>query len=224
MEVKNENFSLTVLICAHSTNKDYDNLLVRSLESLENQTYKNFKSLIVLDDCWSETKETISKFVDTLNLKIVEKKERSGLSFAKNLGLSFIDTEYVCFLDADDLYCEEKLERQVKYMTENKSVDFLGTQTWVIYNNNEEKKDESCFNIGQYETHEEILNRITDENVLTHGSMMIRKKCIDELGGYQNVKGMEDWDLWKRAFEKGFKFYQIQERLYVYRIGSSTVR
>ena len=54
--------------------------------------------------------------------------------------------------------------------------------------------------------------------------MIIRKKCIDELGGYNNIKGMEDWDLWKRAIEKGYKFHQLQDRLYVYTIGTSVNR
>jgi hypothetical protein len=54
--------------------------------------------------------------------------------------------------------------------------------------------------------------------------MMVKKTCLDGLGGYRDVKGVEDWDLWKRAIEMGFKFYQIQERLYIYRIGTSTIR
>ncbi len=43
-------YNITVLICVHSTNYDYDFLLVKSLKSLENQTYKNFKNLVVLDE------------------------------------------------------------------------------------------------------------------------------------------------------------------------------
>jgi hypothetical protein len=53
---------------------------------------------------------------------------------------------------------------------------------------------------------------------------MIKKRCLDELGGYRDVRGAEDWDLWKRAIEMGFKFYQLQDRLYIYRIGTSTIR
>ena len=62
------------------------------------------------------------------------------------------------------------------------------------------------------------------ENILTHGSMMIKKKCLIDLGGYNNVKGMEDWDLWKRAIKNGYKFYQISNRLYVYRLNTSVAR
>jgi len=47
--------TLTVLVCVHSTNDFYDNLLIESLKSLEKQTYKDFKTLIVLDQCWNKT-------------------------------------------------------------------------------------------------------------------------------------------------------------------------
>ena len=78
--------------------------------------------------------------------------------------------------------------------------------------------------VGQYETHEQIYNRIFQENVMTHGSMLIRKKALDELGGYNDVRGAEDWDLWKRAISAGYKFYQIQERLYMLTMGTSVAR
>ena len=83
---------------------------------------------------------------------------------------------------------------------------------------------ESCFSLGTNENHEEISKNIYQENFLTHGSMMIKKTCLDKLGGYRDIKGTEDWDLWKRAIEMGFKFHQLQERLYIYRIGTSTIR
>lgn len=224
MTTQEKAISLTVLICVHSTNYYYDSLLLKSLESLVNQTYKNFDTLVVLDECWSNTKKSLDIFSKKLNLKLVEKNKREGLSFAKNFGLNLIDTDYVCFLDADDLYCNDKLEKQIQVLKNDNSIDFLGTQAWNIYNDDEQNLKESCFRLGQYETHDEISKNIMNENFLTHGSMMIRKKCIDELGGYRNVKGMEDWDLWKRAIEKGYKFRQIQERLYIYRIGTSNIR
>lgn len=49
--------SLTVLICVHSINDFYDNLLIESLKSLESQTYQNFQTLIVLDECWDKTEK-----------------------------------------------------------------------------------------------------------------------------------------------------------------------
>lgn len=216
-------YDVTVLICVHSTNYNYDFLLMKSLKSLENQTYKNFKTLIVLDECWDNTKKIITHTNFDLDIEIKEKNKKSGLGDAKNFGLSFVETDLVAFLDADDLYCQDKLEKQLKFINNN-DVDFLGTQSWNIMKNDEQELIESCFSLGTNETHDEISKNIYQENFLTHGSMMIKKTCLDKLGGYRDIKGTEDWDLWKRAIQEGFKFHQLQERLYIYRIGTSTIR
>lgn len=216
-------YDVTVLICVHSTNYNYDFLLMKSLKSLENQTYKDFKTLLVLDECWDNTKKIITHTNFDLDIEIQEKNKKSGLGDAKNFGLSFVKTDLVTFLDADDLYCKDKLEKQLEFFNNNE-VDFLGTQSWNIMKNDEQELIESCFSLGTNETHEEISKNIYQENFLTHGSMMVKKTCLDGLGGYRDVKGVEDWDLWKRAIEMGFKFYQLQDRLYIYRIGTSTIR
>ena len=218
-----KNLSLTVLICVHSINDFYDELLFKALKSLENQTFKDFDTVIVLDDCWDKTKEKILNFNLNLKINFIDKKNKSGLADAKNIGLSNINTDLVAFLDGDDLYEKDKLEKQISFFIENE-VDFLGTQTWNINSLDEDNIFESCFKIGENETDEQIKSKLNFENCLTHGSMMIKMSSLKELGFYNNVTGMEDWDLWKRAVNYGFKFYQIQERLYILRLGTSVPR
>jgi glycosyltransferase involved in cell wall biosynthesis len=213
--------TLTVLVCVHSTNDFYDNLLIESLKSLEKQTYKDFKTLIVLDQCWDKTQSRIKNEL-TISCDVVSKPLKQGLSFAKNYGLSKIDTDLVCFLDADDLYTEDKLEKQINCFINN-DVDFLGTHSLNRYAGDNDFFN-SCFNNNQYLEHDEIKNVIFLENVLTHGSMMIKKKVLDNLNGYNNIKGMEDWDLWKRAINEGYIFKQLPERLYVYTLNTSVAR
>lgn len=216
--------TLTILICVHSTSNFNDELLNKSIQSLVNQTYKNFKTVIVLDQCWDKTKEMISSSNYDLDLNVLTKEKKQGLSYAKNYGLYHIDTEWVGFLDADDLYLPNKLEEQVKYI-ENNNVDFLGTKSWYINGKNEDVLYTNWYlnNIEtpNYETHDEIKNEIFNSNVLTHGSMLVRKECINKLNGYQDVRGMEDWDLWKRGVSNNFVFHQLQDKLYIYRRGTS---
>jgi glycosyltransferase involved in cell wall biosynthesis len=214
---------LTILICVHSKNDLHDSLLIKAIDSLEKQTYKDFRVLIVLDECWENTKKLIEDKKYKLNIDYLIKEKKEGLSFAKNFGLNKIKTEWVGFLDADDLYEPEKLEKQILFI-DNNNVDFLGTLAWNIQGMNESHKYPSCFNEGQYVTNEDIKKIIYNENVLTHGSMIIRKKCLDSLGGYHHKPGWEDWDLWQRAISNDYNFYQLQDRLYVYRIGTSVTR
>lgn len=214
--------TISILICVHSNDLIHDNMLLEALDSLEKQTYKNFDVFIVFDECWQNTSANINEKL--YNFKIIKlfRNKKEGLAFAKNFGLKHITSDWVGFLDADDLYISTKLEKQVEYI-KNNEVDFLGTHALNRYYG-DNRFFNSCFKLGTNETHEEIKKMIKTENILTHGSMLINRKCLDELGGYRNIKGMEDWDLWKRAIEKGFKFYQLQERLYVWTAGTSVAR
>ena len=213
--------TLTVLVCVHSQDTFYDNLLINAIKSLENQTYKDFEVLFVLDQCWEFTKKIIDENCK-LKYRVVVRDKKTGLHDAKNTGLSMIDSDYVCFLDADDEYVSTKLQKQIDYITE-KEVDFLGTHSFNKYYD-QNYLFPSCFDNLSYLTHSEIEEIIKNKNVLTHGSMMIRKKCLDDMGGYRKSLGSEDWDLWKRAFEKGYKFHQLSERLYIYTLNTSTSR
>jgi hypothetical protein len=53
---------------------------------------------------------------------------------------------------------------------------------------------------------------------------MIKKKVLDDLNGYKNIKGVEDWDLWKRAINNGYIIKQLSERLYIYTLNTSVAR
>lgn len=214
---------LTILICVHSTNEFHDMLLNKSLLSLAGQTFKDFKTLIVLDECWDKTKKLVENFNHNLDVKVLTKNKKEGLSYAKNFGLNHVDTEWVGFLDADDLYTPDKLKKQIEFIEKN-NVDFLGTKSWYINNLNE-----TDLSAGWYtnedtpfcESHEDIKSRIFNENVLTHGSMLVKKECLDKLNGYRDIRGMEDWDLWKRGIINNFVFHQLQDKLYIYRKGTS---
>lgn len=213
--------TLSILICVHSKDTAHDNMLLNALLTLHYQTYKDFDVYIVFDECWENTNKIVKDvYLFKINRLFHDKKE--GLAIAKNFGLKHINSEWIGFLDADDTYMPKKLETQIDYIKTH-DVDFLGTQAFNKISGHYNLLP-SCFPLGNYETHEQIKIRLPEENILTHGSMLIRKSCIDELGGYNDVKGAEDYDLWKRAMLKGYRFYQIQERLYVYTIGSSVAR
>lgn len=213
---------ITVLLCVHSRTELNDKFLSDAILSLRSQTYKDFKTIIVLDQCWDGTKKMLESIrFDTDTFLVLERDKKEGLSFAKNYGLSFVDTEYVAFLDADDMYEPTKLEKQVEFLKTN-DVDFLGTHAWNIHVNDRYKKV-PAFDINSYNTHEEITNRFPQENILTHGSVMVKMKTLNELGGYRNIEH-EDYDLWKRAANAGYKFYQLPERLYILGGGSSVPR
>jgi glycosyltransferase involved in cell wall biosynthesis len=218
--------TISVLLCVHSRDQQHDQMLDRALNSLAAQTHDDFETIVVLDECWDFTKQVVQNYSAVLNLKIFERSHKQGLAAAKNFGLQKIDSDWVAYLDGDDTWMDCKLEVQRDYMLKRPEVDFCGTESWdrdgetgVITPN--------CFEVGQYQTHLEISRRLPEENVMCHGSMMIRLDSLLDLGGYSTESrclGWEDYDLWLRAVERNLVFAKVPERLYVWTAGTSVAR
>ena len=226
--------NITVLICCHSQNTKTDFMLMRSLQSLELQVFKEFKVLLVLDECHEKTKAHLDIHFSQINspafkINIIERQKKSGLASAKNFALAFVDTEYVCFQDADDYSMRNRLLMQTAFMYSNPDMDFCFTHAYNVFADNLSRSQQnlipSCFDNKMYLTHEEIAAKLTTENILTHGSCFTKTEILKQLryNADEKFKGAEDWELWRRAILK-YKFAQLSERLYVYTIGSSVAR
>lgn len=213
-----ENILVTILVCVHSKTKLHDELLKECLTSLKNQTFKNYKLLIVLDECWDFTKKIVTLF-NFNNIKIILNDKAIGHYNAKNIAIPHLDTKYVAFIDADDTWDSTKLEKQMNYIINN-DVDFLGTMIKaIVYDTKEEMLP---YDYNQYHTHNQIVDKIFSENMIAHGCILTKSECLIKLNGYNELRYAEDWDLWKRAINAGYKFHIIQERLYNYNIGTTT--
>ena len=219
-----ESDTISVLICVHSPDHEHDMLLQRALESLVRQTYSNFETVIVMDQCWEYTRAIVQNYTSVLDIRLFERPTKQGLAAAKNFGLQRCKGDWVTYLDADDQWMDCKLEVQRQWMLDHPEIDFCGTNVWDLLN---DVLMPNCFKITQYITHEDIVKRLPQENVMCHGSMMIRGIALASINGYSQDRmllGREDWDLWQRAFAAGFRFGKVPERLYVYSLGTSVPR
>jgi glycosyltransferase involved in cell wall biosynthesis len=208
---------ITVLICVHSRDDLHDKLFGEALDSLLAQTYKEFKTVIVFDECWDNTYKVAEKLTNYIQ---VIKTPKTGLSDAKNEGIRYINTDWVAFLDADDMWLPEKLEKQVKHL---QNADIISTHYWFRKIGDKEEITESCFSTKDYVTHDQIAARLPVENCLCHGSILMKRSIFDKVK-YGNHKGIEDWVLWKDCLALGYRFYQLPERLYVYTTNTSVER
>lgn len=219
-----ETDSITVLICVHSQDTEHDRLLQDALESLVRQTYTDFDVVIVLDECWEDTRRIVDSYRDVLDIRFFERPKKQGLAAAKNFGISKCNGDWITYLDADDRYLDCKLEVQRQWLLDHPEIDFCSTHAWDM---SDGYMVPNCFSVTQDINHKTIVERLKQENVLCHGSMMIRKSALDTLGGYSIDKqwlGREDWELWVRAANAGYRFGKVPERLYVYTLGTSVPR
>lgn len=92
--------------------------IAESIQSVLNQTYSNWELLIV-DDCSTDkTDEVVASFSDP-RIKYFHNEKNSGAALTRNRGLREAEGEWIAFLDSDDLWAPDKLEKQLSFMTEN---------------------------------------------------------------------------------------------------------
>ena len=99
----------------------------KTINSVINQSYKNWK-LIIVDDCSNEkTKSVLKKFSHHKKIKIFWLKKNKGAGFCRNYAIKKSKASYIAFIDSDDIWKKEKLETQV-YKTEKSNIEKI-TQT-----------------------------------------------------------------------------------------------
>lgn len=99
-----------------------------TIESVINQTYENWE-MIIVDDCSKDnTKDIVNKYAqndDRIKYHLLEKN--SGAAIARTKAMELANGNYMAFLDSDDLWVEDKLEKQLKFMKEN-NFNFVCTE------------------------------------------------------------------------------------------------
>ena len=94
--------------------------IAETIRSVQSQTYPNWE-MIIIDDCSSDnTDEVVKPFLaDDKRIKYLKNERNSGAAISRNKALRMAQGKWVAFLDSDDLWLPEKLERQLKFMVEN---------------------------------------------------------------------------------------------------------
>ena len=104
---------VSIVMPAHNCER----FVEEAIRSVATQTYGNWE-LIVVDDCSTDkTVEIVNKYVSD-RVKLIRMDQNRGAAIARNTGVTEARGEYLAFIDADDLWLPEKLERQVKFMQE----------------------------------------------------------------------------------------------------------
>ena len=90
--------------------------LSASINSVINQTYKNWKLYIIDDNSHDDSKRILKRYKKKAKINIFFLKNNKGPGFCRNLGISKSKSQYVAFLDSDDYWPKNKLNSQIKYM------------------------------------------------------------------------------------------------------------
>ena len=215
---------IDVIMPAYLPTVRHHTYLHRAIKSLEQQTFKDFGIIVVLNGCYTDYNKIIESVKTDLDVTWLTIKGKASGAIARNTGIYHSKKAYIAQLDADDQYHPRKLEKQIKFFNSNPEYSFVGTLACDFISNTNIKN--SCFSIHQHRNHYDIARALEKSNIMCHGSIMFKRAAFLAMTGYneKNKPGdiwpeygtrmWEDWDLWKRSIQCGYKFYNIKERLY----------
>lgn len=205
---------LSVIMPVYNTEK----YLKESIESILNQSYKDFEFIIINDGSTDNSLNIINNYAQLDGRIKVISRENKGLVYSLNEGLNIAKGKYVARMDADDVSLPERLKKQVDFLEKHKEIDILATKASVIGDATEvikSKNEEKLNMLFKSEDARKIL--LNYWYCLAHPSIMFRKSILEKLQGYKEYKS-EDLDLWLRALKANFKIYKLNEKLIEYRI------
>jgi len=198
--------TITVLMPVYNTEKYIED----SINSILNQSFVDFELLIIDDGSTDNSVAKIEKFNDK-RIILIKNKKNLGLASVRNIGLNYINTKYIAFLDSDDISSHRRLEKQF-YFLENNS-DYVLCGSWV-------ETIGKSKHIWKYKSDSELLKcQFIFSDPFATSSLMIRNKVLTENNLIFDISfpPCEDYDLWERVTSYG-EIYNIPEVLTYYRI------
>lgn len=211
------------LVSIIMVNYNHGDFIAEAIESVLNQSYKNWELIIVDDGSTDQSCDIIKKYADK-RIKPIFLKENSHICVATNIGVKGINGNYVARIDSDDVWRTDKLEKQVLYLEKNKDVDICFTQVKII-----DKYGKAIEGDEVEQLYKLYANRQESRshwlkfffffgNSLLQGSVLMRTEVIKEVGDF-NLAYVQahDFDFWVRAAKKCFNFGFVEEPLLAYR-------
>lgn len=198
-------------------NRD-DGYFDEAIESVLNQTYKNFEFIIIANNCADKLWEKTLEFKNRDSRVVAYRLDLGGLVFALNYGIEKAKGKYIARMDADDICYSERIFEQVKFLENNKNIDILGTQITLIDESSKVKNEKSSI---LAENMSEIIKISSYKCPLYHPTVMFRKDKILSLGGYKFAFYGEDYELWLRCIHNGLVLHNLKNPLLYYRVHAS---
>jgi len=183
--------------------------LDKAIQSILNQTYKDFEFIIINDGSKDTSLEIITSYQKKDNRIIIVNKKNAGIVAALNDGIKISKGNFIARMDADDVSLLNRFEIQMKYIQDN-NLDLCGSWIQLFHNS-------KLLNISKYpEKHEDIFFRLFFMTSFAHPSVIFRKKIFKKLK-YKNVIA-EDYKLFCDIACNDYKLGNVQEILLHYRV------
>lgn len=167
-------------------------ILPRAVDSVLRQSFDDLEVIIVDDDSPDQTSEVVDEYSD-IRIKYFQHTQNRGANHARNTGIQAATGDYIAFLDDDDKWCEDKLERQLnKFRT-------LGPSFGLVYSGRRIVEDETIVEEYIPTKSGDISQTLLRKNIIPSETPLIRSNCFDNVGLFDTeLESCQDWDMWLR--------------------------
>ena len=165
--------------------------LGRALRSVINQTFSDWE-LIVVDD--GSTDGTVKMILSKYPAIHLHRQGHTGVSSARNAGVALASGEWIAFLDSDDAWLPEKLERQLSHLAKEPELRLSHTdEIWIRHDTRVNQPKEYAKSGGR------IYHRCLPRCCICPSSVLMHRDLFNEIGGFDETFPVcEDYDLWLR--------------------------
>lgn len=163
-------------------------VIQKAIQSVIDQTYHNWE-LIIVDDASTDDTEALIKEIKDFRVKYVKNEENKGANYSRNRGCALAKGEYLAFLDSDNYWVSDKLEKQITILENSKenvalvfcSVEFI-VEKMIVPDIN--------FDVSKLK---EILCK---RSVIDTNGILMRRKIFNDVGGFdERFPRSQDWEL-----------------------------
>ena len=166
-----------------------ENVVSKAIESILNQTFRNFEFIIVDDGSQDKSLEIIKNYAKKdERIRIIKNNTNIGLTRSLNNAIRQSNGEYIIRQDVDDISLPKRIELQLKFLQKNPEYAFCGCNGPIKQNNQE---------LLIYFEYDEILHNLVKKNCFAHPTIAIRKNILTQYGFYdENFQYGQDYELW----------------------------
>ncbi|WP_435627896.1 glycosyltransferase family 2 protein [Candidatus Ferrigenium straubiae] len=184
-----------------------------ALQSVINQTFADWEAVVVNNYSEDDTVQIVASFNDP-RIRLVNFRNHGVIAASRNHGIGLATGKTIAFLDSDDVWYREKLQR---------CMDVIGDQVDVVCHAEAWVKENAPPRVVMYgpQLRTCYLSLLYDGNCLSTSAIVVRKSALDKAGGFSEDSQMvtaEDYELWLRLAKKGCSFVLIEEVLGEYRL------
>jgi len=174
-------------------------MIAEAIDSVLNQTFKDFE-LIVVDNYSGDNTESIVKSYSDNRIRYFKNRNKGLVSINRNYGIKKSCGEYIAFLDDDDLWLPEKLEKQVELLDSNNAAGLVYSDSYIIDSNGDLR--EHTYFYSRKPVAGNVLNELLLNNPIPLLTTIVKRELLNKVGGFNpRYKIAQDYDLWLRMAE-----------------------